>query len=82
MSVSAGNLKEKIDNRTATIGVIGLGYVGLPLAVEYALAGFRTVGIDTHSGKVESLKAGHNYIADIPADRWEKVKQAGLFITG
>lgn len=79
MSVSAGNLKEKINNRTATIGVIGLGYVGLPLAVEYALAGFRTVGIDTHSGKVESLKAGHNYIADIPADRWEKVKQAGLF---
>ena len=51
-------LKKKIDDRQAKIGVIGLGYVGLPLAVEFASAGFSVTGIDVDSKKVAGLRAG------------------------
>ncbi|MCC7353039.1 MAG: nucleotide sugar dehydrogenase [Anaerolineae bacterium] len=59
------NLKEKIDSRTAEIAVIGLGYVGLPLALEFARAGFPVTGLDVDARKVESLRQGRSYIADI-----------------
>lgn len=59
------NLKERFSERKASIGVVGLGYVGLPLAVEFAAAGFPTVGIDVSRDKVERLNAGQNYIGDV-----------------
>jgi len=60
-------LIRKIDRKTARIGVIGLGYVGLPLAVEFAKAGFRTTGIDVDAGRVKQLKSGRSYVTDVPA---------------
>jgi UDP-N-acetyl-D-glucosamine dehydrogenase len=59
-------LREKIDSRTARIGVIGLGYVGLPLAVEFAKAGFDVTGFDVDASKVAELNAGRSYILDVP----------------
>lgn len=58
-------LKEKIQNKTATLGVCGLGYVGLPLAVEKAKAGFKVVGFDVQKAKVDMVNSGHNYIGDV-----------------
>ena len=61
-------LIENIDRRGARVGVIGLGYVGLPLAVEFANAGFSVLGIDTDASKVAALAAGDSYIPDVPSD--------------
>ncbi len=61
------DLREKIAARDARVGVIGLGYVGLPLAVEFAKAGFPVVGFDLDARKVEKLVAGDSYIEDVPA---------------
>lgn len=58
-------LLEKIKNKKMTVGVVGLGYVGLPLAVEKAKAGFKTIGFDVQSEKVEMVNAGKNYIGDV-----------------
>lgn len=65
-------LKEKIQDKTAKIGVIGVGYVGLPLALEFAGKGFPTVGLDIDEKKIASLKKGESYIHYIPA---EKIKE-------
>ena len=59
-------LLEKIKNRTATVGVMGLGYVGLPLIDAFHNAGFPTLGFDIDKSKVEQLKSGNSYIAHIP----------------
>ena len=67
------NLKNKIENREAQIGVIGLGYVGLPLAMEFVRAGFHVTGIDVDQEKVKKLNRGENYIQDI---KDEPVKNA------
>jgi len=58
-------LREKILDRSAKIGVIGLGYVGLPLAVEFGKAGYTVFGIDVDKGRVENVKARHSYIQDV-----------------
>ena len=55
----------KVKMKVAQIGVIGLGYVGLPLAVEKAKAGFKVLGFDIQSSKVEMVNRGENYIGDI-----------------
>ena len=60
-------LLEKIDRRTAKIGVIGMGYVGLPLAVEFAKAGFHVIGYDISQRVVKLLNDGGSHIADVPA---------------
>jgi len=60
-------LSEKIVSRSARVGVVGLGYVGLPLAVEFARAGFTVTGIDVVQSKVDLVNAGHSYIQDIPS---------------
>ena len=60
------SLLQKIEARTARVVVIGIGYAGLPLAVEFARAGFRTTGLDKDSAKVRLLTAGESYIADVP----------------
>jgi len=62
-------LLEKIRSRQAIVGVIGLGYVGLPLALGFAEAGFRVVGIDVDGRKVDKLNVGESYIEDVPAER-------------
>ena len=59
------NLKEKLSNKTAVLGVCGLGYVGLPLAVEKAKAGFTVIGFDIQESKVNMVNSGHNYIGDV-----------------
>ena len=61
----AGGLMEKIRNHTARVGVVGLGYVGLPLALEFAAAGFSVTGIDLDAQKVARLKHGESYIDDV-----------------
>lgn len=71
-------LKEKILNKTATLGVIGLGYVGLPLAVEKAKAGFKTVGFDIQKSKVEMVNLGKNYIGDVVNEDLEQIVKSGL----
>ena len=65
VEMSNGTLEQKLKQKSARIGVVGLGYVGLPLAVEYARNGFTTIGIDTDRNKIASLRKGRNYIADI-----------------
>ena len=62
------NLKGKLAQREARIGVIGLGYVGLPLAVEFARAGFDVTGFDVDASKVDEINAGRSYILDVDAD--------------
>ena len=59
------NLIDKINDKSAKVGVIGLGYVGLPLAVEFTNAGFNTLGIDIDDDKVKSINNGENYIKDV-----------------
>jgi len=62
-------LIEKISARTARIGVIGLGYVGLPLAVEFAAAGFRTTGFEVDDAKVRRINQGESYIPDVTSEQ-------------
>jgi UDP-N-acetyl-D-glucosamine dehydrogenase len=69
---------EKIRSRTARVGVVGLGYVGLPLAVEYAEAGFHVVGIDLSAAKTERVNAGDSYIGDIDSRALEPLVKKGL----
>jgi UDP-N-acetyl-D-glucosamine dehydrogenase len=59
-------LKAKIESRSARIGVLGLGYVGLPLATEFAKAGFPVTGFEVDSAKVQSILKGRSYINDVP----------------
>lgn len=59
------SLLAAIENKSVTVGVVGLGYVGLPLALEFAKAGIHTLGVDTSATKVKLLSAGKNYIADL-----------------
>ena len=72
------NIKQKLLNKTATLGVIGLGYVGLPLAVEKAKAGFRTIGFDVQENKVKMVNAGNNYIGDVVCEDLEAIVKSGL----
>ncbi len=75
-------LKEKIQNHELTCGVVGLGYVGLPLAVEKAKAGFKTIGFDVQSTKVDMVNSGKNYIGDVvDSDLAELVKAGKLTAT-
>ena len=71
-------IKEKIQNKTATLGVVGLGYVGLPLAVEKAKAGYKTIGFDVQEEKVNMVNAGENYIGDVVNEDLEEIVKSGL----
>ncbi len=70
-------LEDKIRNRKARVGIVGLGYVGLPLAVEFAKAGFEVIGIDLSESKVAKVNAGESYIADIPAGVFKPLVESG-----
>ncbi|MDY0015258.1 MAG: NAD(P)-binding domain-containing protein, partial [Bacteroidales bacterium] len=75
-------LLDKIERKEILVGVVGLGYVGLPLAVEKAKAGFKTIGFDVQSHKVEQVNAGINYIGDIvDSDLADMVKNGLLSAT-
>ena len=70
-------LLRKIEERTLVAGVVGLGYVGLPLAVDKALAGFRTIGFDVQKKKVDMVNAGENYIGDVVDGDLRKLVEEG-----
>src|SRR5712691_3601253 len=73
-------LLKKITDRTAHVAVIGQGYVGLPLAVEFAKAGFHVTGIDVDAGRVSRLKKGESYIQDVPSSELKSLVEAGRFV--
>jgi len=72
-------LKEKIESREARFGVVGLGYVGLPLAVEFAKKGFKTTGFDVTAEKIDALGRGESYIGDVPSEEVAELVEAGRF---
>lgn len=71
-------LLKKIEEKNVTVGVVGLGYVGLPLAVEKAKAGFKTIGFDVQKEKVDLVNSGVNYIGDVVDDELKKIVDAGM----
>ncbi|MGE3650326.1 MAG: nucleotide sugar dehydrogenase [Reyranellaceae bacterium] len=75
----ASALADALRARTATIGVVGLGYVGLPLACTFARQGFRVLGFDIDPAKVAQLAAGQSYIGRIPAETLAQLRAVGRF---
>jgi UDP-N-acetyl-D-glucosamine dehydrogenase len=74
---TAAVLEEKIRTRRARVGIVGLGYVGLPLAVEFAKAGFTVTGIDISPEKTALVNAGESYIGDIPTSTLRPLVESG-----
>lgn len=74
----AEQLMEKITSKQARVAVIGLGYVGLPLAVEKAKAGYKTVGFDVQEKKVEAVNRGENYIGDVVNEDLRSLVESGM----
>lgn len=72
------SLLEKIDNKTAVIGVVGLGYVGLPLAVEKALAGYKVIGFDIQESRCDLVNQGVNYIGDVVDEDLHNIVVSGF----
>src|SRR5262245_18449638 len=77
MSTLSSDVLERIRSRRARIGIIGLGYVGLPLAVEFARAGFDVTGFDVDGSNVAEILAGRSYVPDVPQHELEDVVRAG-----
>jgi UDP-N-acetyl-D-glucosamine dehydrogenase len=77
MSQLKEDLISKLKNRTAKLGVVGLGYVGLPLAVEKAKAGYQVIGFDVQDNKVKMVNDGVNYIGDIVDEDLKKLVESG-----
>jgi UDP-N-acetyl-D-glucosamine dehydrogenase len=71
-------LLKKINQREIVVGVVGLGYVGLPLAVEKAKAGYKTIGFDIQDRKVEMLNQGINYIGDVVDSELKELVEKGM----
>ena len=71
-------LLKKIENKEIVVGVVGLGYVGLPLAVEKAKAGFKTIGFDVQDEKVKLVNEGHNYIGDVVDSDLKALVESGM----
>ena len=72
------DLEQKLRNRTAVIGIVGLGYVGLPLAVAFAEAGSKVLGFDVQRKRVDSVNKGRSYITDISSENLSVV--VGIFL--
>src|SRR5579864_4700974 len=75
--VTAKILEEKIRTRTARVGIVGLGYVGLPLAVEFAKAGFEVTGIDLSDSKIAKINDGDSYVGDVPSTTLRPLVESG-----
>ncbi|MCP4427496.1 MAG: UDP-N-acetyl-D-glucosamine dehydrogenase, partial [Chloroflexi bacterium] len=71
------NLLKLLENRTAKVAIMGLGYVGLPLAVVFAEAGFTVTGIDPDPRKIEAVQRGESYIQDVPTEQVARLVKAG-----
>src|SRR5215510_859680 len=71
------DLIKKLKNKEARVAILGLGYVGLPLAVVFAEAGFKVTGIDPDSQKIESLNKSVSYIPDVKTETVEKLVKSG-----
>ncbi len=76
-SIIKEQLMEKINNKSLTMGVVGLGYVGLPLAVEKAKAGYKTIGFDVQKEKVDQVNRGENYIGDVVNEDLQEIVESG-----
>lgn len=76
--MDASAIKNAIVNRSLVCGTVGLGYVGLPLAVEKAKAGFKTIGFDVQQAKVDKVNAGENYIGDVVQEDLAELVFAGM----
>jgi UDP-N-acetyl-D-glucosamine dehydrogenase len=74
------NLLLKIKNKSVRVSIIGLGYVGLPLSIEFCKSGFTVIGIDVDKGKVESLKKGESYVQDVKKEDVSSFIKSGKFI--
>ena len=72
------NLENRIRKKSATISVVGLGYVGLPLALAFAEAGFKVFGVDSDQKKVNKINRGISYLLDIQSGRLKKLVTDGL----
>ncbi len=68
-------LERKIRDKTARIGIAGMGYVGLPLAASFAKAGFSVVGVETNPARLRALKAGRSYVEDVPPSELKRLKR-------
>ena len=73
------DLLSRIKRKDFTAAIVGMGYVGLPLAMEYADAGIPVIGIDIDGSKVRALRAGKSYIGDVPSEAVKGAVDAGLF---
>src|ERR1044071_8645769 len=73
----SAELLSKIIERRAVVGVIGLGYVGLPLAVEFARGGLRAVGFDLDQSRVDTINRGRSYIPDVPTEMVQMLVERG-----
>ena len=73
------DLLSRIKGKNFTAAIVGMGYVGLPLAMEYADAGIPVIGIDIDGSKVRALRAGKSYIGDVPSETVKRAVDAGLF---
>jgi len=76
----SNRLKEKIQLKKAIIGIIGLGYVGLPLAVEFAKGGYKVIGFDINDRKIHTLLEGKSYVLDVPSEEVETLVENGQLI--
>ena len=72
-------LSEKISNKKAVVGIIGLGYVGLPLALTFTAGGFTVIGFDIDEKKIPLLMAGSSYIKHIPSEKIAEAVKSRLF---
>lgn len=73
------SLLQKIEDKSLKIGVVGLGYVGLPFALEFASVGYDVTGIDVNESKVESLTSGKSYVEDVPDSKLQEMLENGRF---
>src|SRR5690348_6486242 len=76
-NTAAAALRHKLVTRTARVGVVGLGYVGLPLLVKFARAGFRATGLDLDARKVDALRRGESYIQDVASADVSTFRESG-----
>ena len=74
---TARSLIERFERKQACVSVVGLGYVGLPLAVALAEGGLKVIGLDLDSDKVQAIQRGHSYVEDIPSERLGPLVRSG-----